>query len=838
MANRFNELLSGLAYNPESFKDMAYTPLLLRQRHDRLLDNQDKMMQDLFNTKVADDPRAQEYFNNKKAELTSQIEGLTQKINSIGAGSGDLMNEFRNMKRGYEKELSLSGGIGQASDIRNQVLAKQLEANKVGLQQKWTPKQIQDNISLENSKYFQDNDFSRLGQDDFTPADYKLTLAPENIDILDSVSRVKPLLGHVSENIGWENIATTVNPETGFIEYHTTGSVIATKDDIKALQEAAKYFNETMLDPNSKEMIAARYAEGNIHPDDHSRDVELRNKMALKIKASLDLQEYKDYSKTTKDQTKVDLPSGYGGNSSATKEEDIPPTLVTLPTGKEVTDIDISDIDNQLAKLEAKEAYTGTDPSMMITQNEVHLKKRLGLLNQRIKQELDPKLHPENVKKADQYIIKNSDFNSVSDAKKYISETNLLINDFHKLQSELVKAQNTNNSQKINSIKNQISNHPLRNSIAKDQYEVKQITKDVNDAIKNAISGSDLNYMQVRTFGTGEEAKKINDILNANANDQKGNFSTLLLNSGGSFVMDEEEYNPNKDESGYLDKLKDLQTVLDGDTKLHFLNLKDSGSTGVTQFEFEYSEAKTGKRGRISIDYDNKSTDTSMLDDWLKTIKNSADPKSKAYIQAVIDNKKTSEISVDFDKKGYSDNQSKILAKVSKNYNKEFDLNDDYKSKNFMDGRYNSYHLELTSDGYHEMYAGSDKKHLGFISAKTWLDREFASYRSIPGQNISADIINNPKNQNEKKLFIKTMIDMAVYSEPDGVIKLGSNQPVYQEKRNIFLKKINSSQGNLEAQREAALDFYKEMTGLKIGHRNKKRFLTSDVVVTRENYYE
>lgn len=840
MANRFNELLPGLAYNPESFKDMAYAPMLMRQRHDKLLDAQDKMMQDLFNTKVIDDPRAQEYFNNKKAELTGQIEGLTQKINSIGAGSNDLMNEFRNMKRGYEKELSLSGGIGMAADLNNQVKQRQSEYDKVGLAQKWTPTQIQDNYQREYQKYLANNDFSQLGQDTFIPSEFKPTLAPEKIDALDSSLRVHDALGYIGENIGWDKVTSRVD-ENGLLVYDTDAGTRASKENVYQLDRAFDYFNKTIMDPNSPEMISERYAR-RLAADDTSQDGQIRKEWLEKIRAGLDLQTIKD--KTTVDKSKEEVvfpPGGGSGSSKIKSDEDT--ALVSTPTGQDVTTVDFSQIGNKLAAYEAKEA-AGT-----MTQQDIYDKKKLMQLSHRVTEMTDPSLHPEIIKKINQNIANEGEvsyFNrdkkilTLDDIKEERAKYQKYAPLFAKMTSGLkMTQQDTQDMQKIRAALN-LDRYTLED-LHNMHRHVRELDALENKVIKNNIEESDLAYSKLYTFGTGESAAKIQAVLEKNSTYYGANLATLLKNSGGKFTIDEEEFDSNVNQEDYEEKLVDLSNALQGDAKIRLTNIKDSGSTGISQFEFMYQEPGTdGRKGRINVDYDNKSTDTSVLDDLLNTIKLNVDSKSRAVIQSIIDNKKTAAISLDKTRGGYSDKQSETLVKTSRMYSSAFPDGSDYRKKDYMGLPGRKYSMVLTSDGYHELYMGADKKELNYLTTGQWLDREFASYQSLPGKKVSGDIVNNPKDKSEKDLFVRTMFDLANFSEYDsdnkGVVKIGVNQKQTQDLRRDFITKINNNEDNLDQQYVEALNYYNQIRKLKIAFMNKKQILASDTSTANYNY--
>ena len=71
-------------YQAESFKDLAVVPMAMRVRHDNILNEQDKLLNEYNNLEVLQEGESQDYYNKKKQEIEAKVNGLANKLKKLG----------------------------------------------------------------------------------------------------------------------------------------------------------------------------------------------------------------------------------------------------------------------------------------------------------------------------------------------------------------------------------------------------------------------------------------------------------------------------------------------------------------------------------------------------------------------------------------------------------------------------------------------------------------------------------------------------------------------------------------------------------------------------------
>lgn len=811
MPNRYSQYVSGANYSPESFRDMSVVPIALRQRHDAALAAQDDLLLQLNNIQVRDEDR--DYLNQKREEITGQIETLTNKINTVGAGDTNLMNEFRNMKRAYNKEVSLAGGLGQAANIKQRI--DQIRANYLdyGTKQGWSPETTQKNFELEYGEWKKNNPSSMLGTEGFSFGEFNPVYAPKYTDPVEILSEIQPLIGMISQEEAWKSYKPEVDPNTGQITFVPTAGSTLSADNIRNLNKVEDFINQKLRNPNSDFRQFIRYANPGV--DEETAMTQFLSEADSLLGAMI--------RKETKTVNQIETPtfSKQKGDKSSSDEL---ASLVSTPTGAEIIKgRSISDIKSgkRIEELEALEANDN------ITQEQINEKTQEIYHKYRIDQALkDPNVIREvSSELSKNGPIKNGNIKDYQDKINNYQKQISIIKQSPEYKSYLEKYNNraisptelarTPEGQAVVSIRN------LNN-------EMNTYKEALDNAYRKAIPEDDLKYSRLYTIGFGAGSNEANEVFSKGADNYGVNWVTLGENSGMSFTL------PGETEmKSSIDNREDLNTLREkfasGDVKFKLGGIVDMGATGSSQIIVNYTtgSGEKAQTGVMSIDYDNKSTDTSVIDNLLIEMQKTLDAPSRAVIQSIIDNKELKALSVDnkeFSKKGFSDYQSETIKKFSNQLNEGYRLSPEFKAIDYINYPGRQLNMVLNQDGFYQLYMKDGKnKETRVLSAGLWLKRKFIEDNL--DKNIKTTDFTKATDYSDKRAIVSNFMDLALVSNNDGVIQIDGNSQSFNKIKNQFIKDINDNQNDINLQYELAMTFFDEIKNFSIAHRNKKRNL-------------
>lgn len=824
MANRYSQYASGVNYSPESFRDLSVVPIALRQRHDQALAAQDDMLLQLNNIQVRDEDR--DYLNQKREEITNQVNDLTNKINTVGAGDSNLMGEFRNAKRAYNKEVSLAGGLGQAANVKQRIDTARANYLDFGVKQGWSPETAQKNFELEYGRFNEKNPSSGLGSEGFAFGEFNPTYAPKQINPVDKLKEIQPLIGEISKEEAFQNYRPVQDPQTGQITYVQYGGSTLSRSNLERLKSVESYLNQELLNPDSELRQSLRYSRPGVSEDQVVQQFLkesdfLIDAMGVEAKKESTMIEAPTFPKPTKD-------AGGKGSSDETASLVSTPTGAETFVGKSITTIVAGDTIKNLEKVEQ---------SRPLTEQESNQKMMAILQQDRVKEALKD---PNTIREVNNYLKTNSVLQDNSGQPSTIEGYN---NTLTSLQSQINQIKSTDLYKTGARLKSNdvVSASRLASSLTESQKQkaaqefdrvtylqnrITPIKERLDEAYNKSIPKDDLVYSRMYTFGAGEAARKTTDTFNANASDYGVNWITQLENAGGKFSLPgETDLSSNNDES----KLKDLKEAFaSNDTKVKFGSLIDMGSTGSSQLVLNYTvgSGEKAKTGMISVDYDNKSPDSSVIDNWLIEMQKTLDTPSQAVIQSILDNKQLKGISVDsnqFAKTGFSKGQSDTIKKMSKTVNAGYLNSPEYKAvdyNNFPDREYN---MVLNKDGFYSLYMRDNKrkeaKPLGVIG---WSQKEFA--KDYLAKKITTPNLTKATDINDKKYFVSSMKDLSLLAD-NALVQIDNNSSAFQKLKNEYVSEVNKNQDNINIQYQLAVEFYNSLNNMSIAHKNKKRNL-------------
>jgi len=122
---RFNSYQSSLVYTPQTFEKLAVLPMELKKRQDEMEAQNDLIGINIANTKVA--AGYQDAYNQKRKEFEEKSASLAERMAAEGSGNPNLIKEFQNLKRQYNKDAAITGVMGAgAQEYKEQTEAEKL----------------------------------------------------------------------------------------------------------------------------------------------------------------------------------------------------------------------------------------------------------------------------------------------------------------------------------------------------------------------------------------------------------------------------------------------------------------------------------------------------------------------------------------------------------------------------------------------------------------------------------------------------------------------------------------------------------------------------------------
>ena len=114
--NRFSQVAQPARFSPLTFEELSFAPITLREREDALMDERDTLLQELAEYESPE--KFKPFIDQRKAALESSINDLASRIQEEGVNNMSLVNEFRNVRNAYKKEVSATGPIGLAAGMQ------------------------------------------------------------------------------------------------------------------------------------------------------------------------------------------------------------------------------------------------------------------------------------------------------------------------------------------------------------------------------------------------------------------------------------------------------------------------------------------------------------------------------------------------------------------------------------------------------------------------------------------------------------------------------------------------------------------------------------------------
>jgi hypothetical protein len=270
---RFNNYQSDLVYTPQTFEKLAVLPMMLKKRQDDMEAQNDLIGLNIANTKVA--AGYQEAYDTKRKEFESKSQNLAQRMASEGAGNPNLIKEFQNLKRQYNKDAAATGILGAGKqryidDLEAERLYTQYGVDKSG--------QNADQVTKKwREKYTKEQDEIKAGlaaDPNYIAAPIVHEYAPKAVSVTDFAKQLQNLIGATSTSRTKDTLrdlsSATIKGSDGLLSINTESDMY--KSNKNQVQGFVNLMNSNLLDKSSPLNQHLRYNDKD--PKEYLDDVQ------------------------------------------------------------------------------------------------------------------------------------------------------------------------------------------------------------------------------------------------------------------------------------------------------------------------------------------------------------------------------------------------------------------------------------------------------------------------------------------------------------------------------------------------------------------------------------
>lgn len=270
---RFNNYQSDLVYTPQTFEKLAVLPMMLKKRQDDMEAQSDLIGLNIANTKVA--AGYQEAYDAKRKDFENKSQDLAQRLASEGAGNPNLIKEFQNLKRQYNKDAAATGIMGAGAqrykdDLESEKLYTQYGVDKSG--------QNADQVTKKwREKYAGEQEQIRAGlaaDPNYIASPIVHEYAPKAVSVTDFAKQLQNLIGATSSSITKDTLrdlsSATVKGSDGLLSINTDSDMY--KSNKEQVRGFVNLMNSNLLDKSSPLNQHLRYNDKD--PKEYLDDVQ------------------------------------------------------------------------------------------------------------------------------------------------------------------------------------------------------------------------------------------------------------------------------------------------------------------------------------------------------------------------------------------------------------------------------------------------------------------------------------------------------------------------------------------------------------------------------------
>lgn len=861
-------------YQAESFKDLAVVPMAMRTRHDTILNAQDELLNEYNNLEVLQEGESQDYYNKKKQEIETKVNGLANKLNSTGAGDISIMNDFRTMKRDYNKEVSATGATGRLVNIKKDLDAKKAAYYEWANQQGQPVEAIETNWNNEYKRWLGSNDMKRIDADEFAFKPLDMKLAPKAFDEVVELKKSYDMIGHISSDV--LESSYTIDGAGNIV---TTSEANKHKENLPQLKSWAEYMNLKLNDPNSEFMQDQRYKNPGVS-DDILKQRFLEK--IMKVKGMAEISETSQGLNVKIQPQNQDDGSGRGSGDKAKKEPNA--KLAYTPTGKEIVEKGkgFASVKAEIDAIEKQEqkGFASEDESKKSAyrkQQLINLQRGITNVEAEKKNELIAEAKKEGFdyfgakKEVDRLsVLKNEisklqltgdkEKDKVILEQKYKSINETFKKSFGKEFGNYDRQKYLQYSGRILNSKSQEEKEDLFNNFLEESginpvlsSKINEQNSKIDEVFKNVATDESLSFSRRYDLSWGKSSNDVNEEISKTGELTATSILQLAKNTGGSFQTEfAGEFYDTGTNVGEDGKFAELEKIF-GTTKDFKIGLQaiiDSGVDGPAQVVFEYqgNKDKEAVKGSIRINYDENNSD--KLDKLFGYLQQNLDKEGQEIVKTIMDNKNLNKLAPsragDINAKGellFDKNTGERIKQHNKEILGEQMFNSDLKAISFINP--NEDHILLQrQDGLYTMAKtkNKNKKDLEYLSFGNFIDttmsRESYSNGKVKDQytGLESDVIpkrvDKATNPLQKNNVVASISNLMLYSG-QGLLSVGDMSTEdgktqiarFKEDREKYLQFINDNENNLDAQYSYTVDFVNKYKNYTFASANKKHLL-------------
>lgn len=244
---RFYKPTQNAQYQPLSFQEMAFAPIMMRKREDSYVNSMNEVLSQLDNIQVHE--KYQDEANELKTKIRQRTNDLIEGVQRDGAGTAAHTQNLHKLRQDYNKLVSKTGALGMGQDLKNTMDVQKQAYYKLGLEHNQSPADIERNWNAYVNNYLEKAPGSLNEFKGHIP-EFNPGLPPKDQDLPGRLAKLHQMVGKIQEKHGDVVFKDTVLPDgtKSVMVFDKDGNEIKDSAQVNALVNTVR--NE-VTNPNS-----------------------------------------------------------------------------------------------------------------------------------------------------------------------------------------------------------------------------------------------------------------------------------------------------------------------------------------------------------------------------------------------------------------------------------------------------------------------------------------------------------------------------------------------------------------------------------------------------------
>lgn len=594
--SRFDQQQQQASFKPMSFQELAYAPVQMRQREDRLVQAQDEMLGKLDN--IVGYEGFDEETNAMKEELRGKLRNTINNIHNDGAGNQNHLADFGNLKRSYNQMVSETGALGVSSAVQEGIKSQKAAFFALAAKNnQHNPETVERNWQQELAKYTKSFEGKKIGDLKGRIPEMNIAPPPVDQDIPSRFASYTKMMGEIADQYknSTFDVVEDENGKQQVVVRDVNGMIVTNQPNIDAVTEI---MNNEIYDPKSAINQDLRWK--GYTPEEIEAHIETLGRVALKQKST--------------ESTESSIKAAPGGSRSSSSS--------SASTGYKAADDQASlrDLAN------ASEAVRGSEHSESIARTMIDISRDTSMSDGEKQARLTQLRLARNIKQ------------KVEDNPEFMSLLNKKIKDaFDSSRWSALKSTGVDSWEKYKSLNlDSEENRAMFNSGSKGD-SVNIIDRIYEETAKELeMDHLVLAPTEVYTFGTGKGDKDLSMYLNENANRSSMQFMSAVDNGlveaafGGD--MNYTDMIP-----GEADATKLSQVLNRPDAKFSLKSIHSGTDMTPPEIQYQVAFGKDGEYYDFTIDLEDNDFTNNLLSES-EPLYQMLDAEGKGKIDAIREN--------------------------------------------------------------------------------------------------------------------------------------------------------------------------------------------------------